>query len=171
MGRKKKTDEVVEVKEKSVNKKLPKKKMTMQEVQELDDLYQYVKTLMGYDENQALPSSYVMRLKGLRVNKFYENYNQEDTANYSYTVLLNTFKLCSPIIKKGFETKTFSNEGHKFNYMLAIVEPKINDIYIRMKNVEKAKEKMEMRDISIYEHKGVEYTPDKNKKYKYDDLW
>ena len=64
-----------------------------------ENLYYYVKNLLGYDENQALSSTMVLRLKGLSTNKFIENGNIKDGANYSYEVILNTFKFCSIDIK------------------------------------------------------------------------
>ena len=69
------------------------KHMSEQEKLDWDELYQYVRTnIMGYDQNQALSNSMALRLKGLLTNKFMENNNVENTANYSYNVILNTFK-------------------------------------------------------------------------------
>ena len=73
---------------------MAKKKMTEKEKKDWEALYMYVKILLGYDENQALSSTMVLRLKGLLTNKFIENNNIESTANYSYEVILNTFKFC-----------------------------------------------------------------------------
>ena len=146
--------------------------MTEKDMQDWDSLYQYVrKNIMGYDENQALSKTMVLRLKGLLTNKFIENNSIKDTANYSYETILNTFKFCYLDIKKAFSYKTFKDEMHKFNYALTIVEKNINDIYIRMKNVEKAKEKIEKVDTTIATYVGVEYKKRENKKDKFSDLW
>lgn len=137
---------------------MAKKKLTEKEKQDWDSLYQYVrKNIMGYDENQSLSSTMVLRLKGLLVNKFMENNNIEDTANYSYETILNTFKFCSPEIYKALRTNHFKNESHRFNYVLKIVEQNINTVYLRMKNVEKAKEEAKNMSMDVSTHVGAEY--------------
>lgn len=148
-GCKSKADIDYEIKRAKLEEKEKAKKLSEQELQEFDDLYQYVrKNIMGYDENQALPSNMVLRLKGLSSGKFIENNNTKNRANYSYVTILNTFKFCSPTIQNALITNRFKDEMHKFNYVLKIVEPNINDVYLRMKNVEKAKKEAEKIDIS-----------------------
>ena len=138
------------------------KKMSEKDKNDWEDLYFYVKNLMNYDENQALSKSMVLRLKGLLTNKFMENKNIESTANYSYEVILNTFKFCSPTILKALRTNKWADEQHKFNYMLKIVERNINDVYLRMRNAEKSKEEVENIDMS----QTVEYINTFKKKEK-----
>ena len=150
---------------------MAKKKMTEKEKQDWEALYFYVKGLLGYDENQALSSTMVLRLKGLLTNKFMENNNIESTANYSYEVILNTFRYCSPDIQRALRTNNFKNEQHKFLYITKIVENNINNVYMRMKNAEKAKEKIEEIDTTIANYTGVKYEPRKNKEDKFSDLW
>lgn len=146
--------------------------MTEQEKQDWESLYMYVKkNIMGYDENQALSNSMVLRLKGLLTNKFMENNNIESTANYSYQTVLNTFKFCSPTIQKALRTNRFSDEMHRFNYCLKIVEKSINDVYIRMKNAEKAKEEAKNTIIEAPVHTGAEFKPREKKKDKFENLW
>lgn len=136
---------------------MAKKKMTEKEKQDWEELYFYVKNLLGYDENQALSSTMVLRLKGLLTNKFMENGNIESTANYSYETILNTFKFCSQEIHKALKTKSWTSEQHKFNYILKIVEGNINNVYMRMKNVEKAKEEAKNTTVDTANHTGAEY--------------
>ena len=151
---------------------MAKKKLTEKEKQDWDLLYAYVKSnIMGYDQNQALPSAMVLRLKGLLSGKFIENNNVEDKANYSYETILNTFKFCSPTIQNALRTKSFQNEQHKFLYITKIVEQNINDVYIRMRNIEKAKEEAKNITIEIPVHKSAEYKPKEKKKDKFSDLW
>ena len=151
---------------------MAKKKMTEKEKQDWDNLYQYVKkNIMGYDENQALSNAMVLRLKGLLTNKFMENNNIESTANYSYETILNTFKFCSPTIQNVLRTNTFKDEMHKFNYVLKIVEKNINDVYVRMRNVQKAKEEAKNVSVEVPVHVGAEYKPKEKKKDKFSDLW
>lgn len=122
-------------------------KMTKQEREEFDALYEYVKKILGYDKNQSLSRNMVLRLKGLKTNKFMENKSQQDTANYSYSVILNTFRLCSLDITKALSTRSFTDENHRFNYILKIVGDNLNDVYIRMQTSAKSKETTESLDI------------------------
>lgn len=152
---------------------MAKKKMSEKDIQDWDALYQYVKQILGYDENQSLSTQMVLRLKGLLTNKFMENNNIKDTANYSYETILNTFKYCSPTITKALRTNRFSNEQHRFNFVLKIVEQNINDVYLRMKNVEKAKENAKNINVETINHTSAEYqkkTIETNNKLL-NDLW
>lgn len=150
---------------------MAKKKMTEKEKKDWEALYMYVKNLLGYDENQALSSTMVLRLKGLLTNKFIENKNIEDGANYSYETILNTFKYCKFDIDKALRTNSFKNEQHKFLYITKIVENNINDVYMRMKNAEKAREEAENATVEAPTHIGAEFKPKEKKKDKFSNLW
>lgn len=150
---------------------MAKKKMSEEEKRDWESLYYYVKNLLGYDENQALSNTMVLRLKGLLTNKFMENSNIESTANYSYEVILNTFKFCSPDIQRALRTGSFKDEQHKFNYILKIVEKNINNVYIKMKNLQKAKEEAKNTTIETPVHTGASFKPREKKTDKFSDLW
>lgn len=150
---------------------MAKKKMTEKEKQDWENLYYHVKNVMGYDENQALSSAMVLRLKGLLTNKFMENNKIESTANYSYETVLNAFKYSSLDIQKALKTNNFKDEQHKFNYILKIVEKNINTVYVRMRNAEKAKEEAKNTTVEVPTHTGAEFKPRENKKDKFTDLW
>lgn len=150
---------------------MAKKKMTEKEKQDWENLYFYVKKLLGYDENQALSSTMVLRLKGLLTNKFIENGNIESTANYSYETILNTFKFCSTDIQKALRVNNFKDEMHRFNYVLKIAEKNINTVYLRMKNLEKAKEEAKNTIVETPSHTGAEFKPKNKNKDKFTDLW
>jgi hypothetical protein len=146
--------------------------MTEEEKIAWDALYTYVrKNIMGYDDNQALSSTMVLRLKGLLTNKFMENGNIQSTANYSYETILNAFKYSSLDIQRALRTNNFKDESHKFNYILKIVEKNINTVYVRMKNAEKAKEEAKNTIIETATHTGAEFKPRERKKDKFTDLW
>lgn len=146
--------------------------MTEKEKQDWDDLYQYVKNnIMKYDGNQSLSNAMVLRLKGLLTNKFMESKFVEDTANYSYETILMTFKFCSQDIQRVLRTCNFKDEMHKFNTVLKIVEKNINTVYVRMKNVEKAKEEAKNVAIEIPVHDVAEFKPREKKKDKFSELW
>lgn len=150
---------------------MAKKKMTAEEKAAWEALYYYVKNLLGYDENQALSSTMVLRLKGLLTNKFIENNNIKDGANYSYEVILNTFKYCLPEIQRALRTGNFKDEQHRFNYILKIVEKNINTVYVRMKHFQKAKEEAKNITIETPTHTGAEFKPKEKKKDRFTDLW
>lgn len=152
-------------------KNTTKKKMTEEEKAAWERLYYYVKNLLGYDENQALSSQMVLRLKGLLTGKFIENKNIQDNAGYSYDIILATFKYCKPDIDKALRTNRFQNEQHKFLYITKIVENNINDVYLRMKNAEKAKEEAKNTTVETSKHTGAEFKPKENKNDKFADLW
>lgn len=151
---------------------MAKKKMTEKEKQDWESLYYYVKNnIMGYDENQALSNTMVLRLKGLLTNKFIENGNIESSANYSYETILNTFKFCSQDIYKVLRTNRFVDEQHKFNYILKIVEKNINTVYVKMKNAQKAKEEAKNTAVDMPTHIGAEFKPKEKTTDKFSNLW
>lgn len=151
---------------------MARKKMTEKDKQDWDALYTYVKSnIMGYDENQALSSTMVLRLKGLLTNKFMENNNITSTANYSYETILNAFKYSSLDIQRALRTNSFKDESHKFNYLIKIVEKNINTVYMRMKNAEKAREEAKNIMVEIPIHTGAEFKPKEKNKDKFSDLW
>lgn len=150
---------------------MAKKKMSEEEKKSWESLYYYVKDLLGYDENQALSNTMVLRLKGLLTNKFMENNNIESTANYSYEVILNTFKFCSQDIQRALRTGNFKDEHHKFNYILKIVEKNINTVYMKMKNLEKAKEEAKNTTVEAPIHTSASFKPREKNIDKFSDLW
>lgn len=145
--------------------------MTDKEKADWQDLYMHVKSVMGYDENQSLSSTMVLRLKGLLTNKFIENKNIQSTANYSYEVILNAFKYSSLDIQRALRTNNFKDEMHKFNYLVKIVEKNINTVYMRMKNAEKAKEEAKNTSVEVPTHAGATFKPKEKNRDKFIDLW
>ena len=132
--------------------------MNKQEREAWDELYNYVRyNVLGYDENQSLSRNMVLRLKGLQNNKFMANNNIEDTANYSFEVILNTFKFCQPDIQRGLRSNSFIDEHHKWNYILKIVENNLNNVYVKMKNAQIAKEKTENVKSEVLSYNCAEY--------------
>ena len=149
-----------------------KKHMTAQDKKDWDALYQYVKDILGYDENQSLSKEMVLRLKGLLNNKFIANNNIADTSNYSYLTVLNTFKFCLPDIQRGLRNNFFRDERHRFNYIMKIVESNLNNVYMRMKNSEKSKVKTQTIDTGTATHSGASYQPKtETTSKKLNDLW
>lgn len=149
-----------------------KKHMSKQEIADWEELYEYVRqNVLGYDENQSLSRPMVYRLKGLLNNKFMANNNLEDTANYSFRVVINTFKFCMPDIRRGLQNNNFRDEGHKFNYILKIVEANLNTVYLQMKNADKIKKEIEDKKVDITINNNIEYKPKEKVKDRFADLW
>ena len=127
---------------------------------------------MGYDTNQKLSQNMILRLKGLRYGKGMQNNKIPDAADYSYGLILITFKYCSQDIQNALRNVNFNSEEGKFAYLSKIVENNLNTVYMRIKNNEKSKEKTETVDTSIATHEGAKYQKKSVKSSgKFDDLW
>jgi len=138
-------------------------------------LCEYVKKeIMGYSDELKFPRFIALRLRGLGEGKFIANKKQEPLANYDYKTILYTFKICKYDILNGFKNNNtkFTNEEHKFNYAMVIIEKNINDMVIRLQNAKKAKEKAETINLDNIYHESAEYS-NKTKKtnYSLEDLW
>lgn len=132
--------------------------MTSIEKEQWDKLYQYVKKeILLYNDSQSIPSSLVLRLKGLTTGKYIENKNIKDKANYSYEIILYTFQICRPSIMSAISNKVFESESNKFNYICKIVENNINDVYLRVQKSKKIDENIDKLDINILSHNTGEY--------------
>lgn|GEM_PF-6260987 len=129
------------------------KHMSREDIEWWDKLYEHVRSkIMGYSNEegnkQALPSFMILRLKGLLENKFIVTHQIEDVSTYSYKTVLYTFKFCNPQIDYALSNIKFSNEQHKFNYIMKIVEPNIIDVHMRMKRTAELKESLNYADTS-----------------------
>lgn len=148
--------------------------MTSIEKEQWDKLYQYVKNeILLYDSSQSIPSSLVLRLKGLTKGKYIENRNIGDKADYSYEVVLYTFQICKPSIMSAIANKVFESESNKFNYICKIVENNINDVYLRVQKTQKSEEKIDKLDTNILSHSGGEYQKktEELKNERLNELW
>ena len=130
-------------------------KMTKQELEEWNDLYEYVKNdILKYDEKLALPKNLVLRLKGLQQGKFIANKKTKALGDYSFKIILMTFKINKYEIVNALTDKSkFKDESHMINYMMAIIEKKINDTYSRLNRLEQSQIKGENLEITESENK------------------
>lgn len=154
--------------------RVPKKKMSKEEIEAWNNLYEYVRTkVLCYDENQMLPTYVVLRLKGMLNGKFMDNHSTKDMAHYSYEVVLNTFKYSMPDIRRALNTVRFTDEKHKVNYIMRIVDSNINTVYMRMKNANAQKAEAVKVASSEIGTKDVEYKPKKkaSNNDRFSDLW
>lgn len=143
-------------------------------MEQWDKLYQYVKKeILLYDDSQSIPSSLVLRLKGLTKGKYIENKSIEDKADYSYEIILYTFQICKPSIMSALTNRTFDNESYKFNYICKIVENNINDVYSRVNKAKKTEENIKSMDTSNLSHSGGSYQKktEELKNKRLNELW
>lgn len=140
--------------------------MTEQEKIDWDNLYQYVRKLLGYDETMALPRFMVMRLKGMTEGKFYANTKSKPMAKYSFNTVYLTFVYCKKKIEKVLQTKNFKDEQSKFCYIMAIIESNINDVVLKLRRNEKNEQKiknLEVEDYTIKVDKQTQIKPQSKK--------
>ena len=135
--------------------KVKRKKMSEEEKEQWDELYSYVKGLMGYDDKTSLSRTEVLKLKGLTRGQFIANNNQQELAEYSFYEILVTFKICKFDIIRGFRSNSFKSNGHKFNYMIKIVEGSLSTVRERLKNKKQAEQKIESVEVNMIE--GANY--------------
>lgn len=129
-----------------------------------NELFAYIeKHILGYDDGTTLSKNQVLKVRGLQNGKFIANNNIEGSGNYSYEVIFNTFKFCTLDIQKRLSSMSFNDENHKFNYVLRIVEDNLNNVYIKMKKMEKSEKEAESYDIMDIANYKATFRPKENK--------
>jgi hypothetical protein len=106
-----------------------------EEIKWFNEVYEYIKELLGYTSCQQLPKSLITRLYDLRngtVMMRGVGRVVKSKEGYKYDVILNTFLTNSDTIRWSFDNKIFKNEQNKINYMMAIIDSNINNTYIEM---------------------------------------
>ena len=147
--------------------------MAKQQKQDWNNLYEYVKTeILHYDKEQALSKMTVLKLKGLSDGQCIANSKAGKKADYSFEIILYTFKICKSKIEYALQTKTFENEEKKISYIMAIVSNNINDVYNRITNAKKSQVKTENVNLNTQTHESAEFTEKEHKENKrLKDLW
>lgn len=143
-----------------MSEKLTKKEEQIQWI----ELYEYVKhDILQYEKDMKLSRTLVLRLKGLRQGKFIANKATKTLGDYTFKIILITFKLNKiEIINALLNKSKFKNESHMINYLMVILENKINDTYLRIKKAEDSQEKGKNIELNIddnkaeYKHKTTE---------------
>lgn len=125
------------------------------------ELCEYVKKeILQYDENMKFPTYLALKLQGLKKGQHIANNNIESVACYDDYTLLCAFKICKSKIltymeKNGTKIK---DEKHRINLIIKIVEPEINDVYIRLKQAQKREEKIVDTSFDNQFNNGAKYT-------------
>lgn len=131
-------------------------KMSKLEKQQWDTLYEYIKNeILKYEKTMKLPKKLILRLIGLHEGKFMANNKIKPMAQYGYDVILLTFKLNKfDIINALSDKSKFKDESHMINYMMAIIESKINDTVLRLETVKTSSDKCKNIEISESQNKA-----------------
>ena len=132
-----------------------KKKMTEKDKEDWKKLYDYIKyDILGYPSNIQLPKMLVLKLKGLERGQDVANNNCNLNASYGYDIILLTFKLKRNDILKSFKYKNFKTEQAKINYMMAIIQNSINDVYLSIQQIKQQEQNIESIDYEISYNKA-----------------
>ena len=124
------------------------------------ELCEYVKKeILEYDDNMKFPQYLALKLQGIKRGEHIANNNHEAKANYDDYTILCTFKLCKrKIVTYLHENeKKIKDEKHKINLIMKMIEPEINDVYLRLQRAEKAKTKVENVEYENQSNDGASY--------------
>ncbi len=144
------------------------------------ELCEYVaKHILGYTEGkEKFPKHIILRLRGLREGKFKGNNKMPKYADYSFKMILYTFKAKKLDILSACGRIDFKDEVHRFNVIMRIVEDNINDIIRRFKKIDETNEKfdnLEIIDLQLPDSEPKEsiiQEPKQNKMAeKFKNLW
>jgi hypothetical protein len=162
-----------------------KKRITSQEEQDWwDALYMYIKNdILELDPKLHLNHYTILRLRGMAQGCFIGQKRDQCDLTYGYRVILAAFSKMAPLIKYGFQTRTFNNLQHKINWMMSVIEPHLNDIYIEEESERKRIEDLQKQtnnvneDIERYQNTNnyinsqVEFKTAKTWDKEHEDMW
>lgn len=143
--------------------------------QEFYDLCEYVeKEIFGYDENQKLKQPSCLQLRGLINGKESGWYEVNGVSNYPIKCVLIAFQINKNKILNSIRGKDFKSEISKMRYICAIVQNDINDVYMRLKDIERNENKIETLDTDIlFNNSGSTYQKktEELKNKRLNELW
>lgn len=137
------------------------------EVKWFNEVYEYIKELLNYTENQKLPNSLVTRIQDLRNGTVMQRGVGrviKSKEGYTYQTILNTFLTLSGKIRWALENKNFTSETNKISYMMAIIDSNINDLVVQENTTNnnnniKARNNLIKDDNENRKRKKVDYIP------------
>ena len=110
------------------------------------ELCEYVKKeILEYDDNMKFPQYLALRLQGVKRGEHIANNTHTANAHYDDYTILCAFKLCKQKIVSYLHNneQKIKDERHKINLIIKIIEPEINDVYLRLQRVKKSQTKSE----------------------------
>lgn len=124
-----------------------------------DEMCEYVKKeILGYDDNMKFPKTLALKLRGMKNGQYIANNNIPKDAHYSNQCLLMTFKINKIYLKNILNNnKNIKDENHRINLMLRIIGDKLNDTYLKLKQIEQTNEIVENIDTGIFSSDGANY--------------
>lgn len=148
-------------------------KMSKQEVKDFYELCDYIKyKILEYTEDMKFPQFLALRIKGIQQGKYLANNNSKKQANYSYPDILLAFKIYRfAILSELRDRQKFKDEKHRINYMMKIIESKLNDVIEMRKARDKSNEKAENIKIDAIELGAYKKKTKENKNKRLNDLW
>lgn len=134
--------------EEHCKKHMDELKVKEQFYKDRDDIDRFVKeNIFLYFDERKLPNAFFDRISDLangtdraREGRIIKNGRKE---GYPMSVILETFKTQRDNILYCFRHKNFSKESQKINYMMAIIESNINDVYEAMERQKQMNESFE----------------------------
>ena len=127
-----------------------------------NELCDYVKReILEYDENMKFPKYLALKLQGLKKGEHIANKNIRASASYDDFTILCAFKLNkNKIVKYLHDNEAKINgEGHRINLIIKMIEPEINDVYLRLQNTKKVQKRVADKDFENQVYEGAMYTP------------
>lgn len=124
-----------------------------------DKCYLYAKELSGVKVGQNLSQHFVMRLRGLRVGKYYPAGNNVKgiKRGYDYETILMTMKFASGAIRKALGEMSFQNDSHRIDYMMKIVTTNVNFIAGKVDASRVMNAKLKLMEIETKEEDRADY--------------
>ena len=126
-----------------------------------DELCEYVKKeILGYDDNMKFPKYLALKLQGVKRGNHIANNNHTSNANYDDYTILCACKLCKQKIVSYLHDNEMKikDEKHKINLIIKMIEPEINDVYLRIQKAEKAKSSVENKSFENQSNENAGYT-------------
>ena len=160
------------------------RKTSQEEQDSWDALYMYVKNdILEMDPKLHLNHYTIMRLKGMAQGCFIGKDRAECDLTYGYRVVLAAFCKAAPLLKTGFQLRTFNDLQHKINWMMSVVEPNLNEAYIEEESERKRIESLQQHTNNVYEdinryqqtnkyiNSSTEFKEAKTWDKKHEDMW
>lgn len=125
------------------------------------ELCEYVKKeILEYDENMKFPQYLALKLQGIKKGEHIANNHHKAKANYDDLTILCTFKAYKDRIVSYLHNNEskIKDEKHKINIIMKIIEPEINDVYLRLQRIEKSKSKIANIEYKNQSNKNAGYT-------------
>lgn len=137
------------------------------EIKWFNEVYEYIKELLNYDDIQKLPNSLVTRIQDLRNGTVMQRGVGrviKSKEGYTYQTILNTFLTLSEKIRWALENKDFNSEASKISYMMAIIDSNINDLVVQENTINhndniKIRNNLINDDNENRKRKKVDYIP------------